>query len=325
MSKLEQWIAQLDHQPVAPLIGYPGARLTKTTLRQNLSDAKTHIRSILAAHERWPADIVLPMMDLAVEAGALGLATRFPENESPTVEEHPVREVSDLDRFRDIDVLSDRRLQSFLQTLSALAELSDTLLCAYVSGPFTLAGLLMGANDIAMATIRNPDLVHAAVEFSAQVIEAYATACIAAGACGVVILEPTAVLLSPSAFETFSGCHIARLTDRLGVPSVLHVCGQTTPLLDAMCATGVDGLSLDAPVDFPKVMSRVPPTVTMIGNIDPVRIMGADDANVVRTEVENLRAGMAARSNFILSTGCDLPLDTPPENIDVFLDAARAA
>jgi len=323
MNGLQRWIIELGHPPVAPLIGYPGARLTETTLRQNLSDAETQTQSILAAHKRWPADIVLPMMDLSVEAGALGLSVRFPDDESPTVEEHPIRQASDLDRFRNIDILTNPRLQSFLRTLSNLSDLSDTALCAYVVGPFTLAGLLMGASEIAMATIRNRDLVHQVVAFAARVVEVYAVECIAAGAVGVIILEPTATLLSPAAFEEFSGQHVAGLAERLAGISVLHVCGQTTALLDAMCDTGVDGLSLDAPVNFPGIIDHVPSSVIMIGNVDPVHVMGTDDTGEVQTEVERLRAGMAGHRNFILSTGCDLPLETPPENIDTFLITAR--
>jgi len=324
MSRLQQWMTKLGRPAVAPLIGAPGAALTSTTLRQNLSDEEAHTESIRAVHARWPSDIVLPMMDLSIEAGALGLAVRFSDHEPPTVQEHPVKEKADLDRFRAVDVLSDRRLRSVLRTLANLSSLDDAMLCAYAVGPFTLAGLLMGANEIAMATIRKPDLVHATLQFAARIAETYAAECLVAGAQGVLLLEPTAALLSPTAFEEFSGRYIARLTEQLDAMCMLHVCGQTTPLLDAMCATGVDGLSLDAPVDFPRVIDRIPVSMTLIGNIDPVRVLRAGDPGAVRAEVRCLRAGMARHENFILSTGCDLPLETPPETIDAFFDAARA-
>jgi uroporphyrinogen decarboxylase len=32
---------------------------------------------------------------------------------------------------------------------------------------------------------------------------------------------------------------------------------------------------------------------------------------------------MSGADNFILSTGCDLPMDTPMENIDAFMKVAR--
>jgi len=44
----------------------------------------------------------------------------------------------------------------------------------------------------------------------------------------------------------------------------------------------------------------------------------------VRREVEALLAQMAPYPNFILGTGCDLPAETPLENIEAFIAAGRA-
>ena len=68
---------------------------------------------------------------------------------------------------------------------------------AYVSGPFTLAGLMIGANDIAIATIDSPEVVQATVNFCEHVIIDYAKALRQAGAGMICILEPTAMMLSP--------------------------------------------------------------------------------------------------------------------------------
>jgi len=323
MNPLQDWINKLGHLPVAPLIGYPGARLTGTTLRENLFDAGTHANSLRAIGSRWHPDILLPMMDLSVEAAALGLSVRFPDNESPTVEEHPVRDSADLDRFGAADIVADPRLQSFLSTILELADRAETPLGAYVVGPFTLTGLLMGANEAAIATIRNPDLVHAVLQFSTRVSRAYTHACVEAGADLIVILEPTAVLLSPVAFSEFSGQYVQSIASDCSAISVLHICGDTTALLDAMCETGVHGLSLDSVVDFGVAIKNVPQSIVLIGNVDPVRVMGAADPSVVTTAVRDLLKAMKGHRNFILSTGCDLPLDTPPENIDKLIHTAR--
>ena len=325
MNALRNWVERLGRLPVAPLIGYPGARLTGTTLRENLFDAETHTNSLRAIASRWHPDILLPMMDLSVEAAALGLSVRFPDNESPTVEEHPVRRLADLERFAATDILADPRLQAFLHTISDLADREEASLGAYVVGPFTLAGLLMGANEAAIATIRNPDLVHEVLQFSTQVSRSYAYACVEAGADLVVILEPTAVLLSPMAFSEFSGQYVQSIASGCAALSVLHICGDTSALLDGMCETGVHGLSLDSVVDFGAAVKNVPESVVLIGNIDPVRVMGAADPSVVTGAVRDLIEAVNGHKNFILSTGCDLPLETPLENIDKLIDTARPA
>ncbi len=308
---------------VVPLMGYPGAALTQTSLRDNLFRSELHARSILALYERHQPDLVFPMMDLAVEAGALGLHVEFPENESPTVTEHPVRQTADLKRFEAIDVLMDKRLISFLETLSHLRKQLDTPVAAYVTGPFTLAGLLMGATQIAEATIENPTLTVAVLELATRVIKDYALASVDAGAQLVVYLEPTAVMLSPSFFQTFSGSFVAQIEEVLDVPGVLHICGDTTHLIPHIIKTGVQGLSLDSLVKFADARKAVPSEIVLIGNIDPVSIMAQGSEMQVRSAVRSLLDDMHGDASFVLSTGCDLPLETPQRNIRTFMEEGR--
>jgi len=317
------FIHRNGERPVAPLMGYPGAKITGTSLRANLFTAVTHAKSIYRLWETYKPDIVFPMMDLAVEAGALGLRVRFPENGSPTVEEHPIASEGDLARFRDVNIREDARLQSFVETIRRLKSQVEVAVAGYVVGPFTLTGLMMGASAAAVATVRDPQLVHRVTGFTAQIARTYAEMCLAAGADFITFLEPTAALLSPSAFRVFSGNYISRLAREIGSWTVLHICGSTTHLLEAMCETGVNGLSLDSAVDFPKVASSIPRDVVIMGNIDPVAVMGSSDSGRVRIAVHQLQDAMRGFPNFVLSTGCDLPLETPLKNIYVFMEEAR--
>jgi len=322
--RLHQLLSGGARPAVAPLVGYPGAMLTGTSLRENLFDTSRHVESLRAIHKRWRPDVMFPMMDLAVEAGALGLPVRFPEEESPSVEHHPVSSSHDLEPLREADLLSDPRLCTFLDTVRSLAEFPDTLPGAYVVGPFTLAGLLMGASEVAVATIRQPKLVHELLAFATARIHQYAEACIEAGAKLIVYLEPTAVLISPQAFASFPGPYLTELLNTQRAHTVLHICGNTTPLLPEMCKTGVEGLSLDAAVDFAQAASLVPPSIVLIGNIDPVKTMGSRDPSIVAACVRNLQHAMSGQTNFLLSTGCDLPLETPLQNIDTFMEIGRS-
>ncbi len=97
-------------------------------------------------------------------------------------------------------------------------------------------------------------------------------------------------------------------------------------ILDNMVATGADVLSLDsaaAGVDLVKAMERVPEDVCVLGNINPTGTILTGDSSEVEKEVSNLLELMQPYPNFILSTGCDLPLDTSIENIAAFMKAGR--
>ena len=321
--RLIDWVREFDGPPVVPLAGYPGIQLTRSTIKQNIFNAELQARSIYKLMEQIRPDAAFVLMDLSVEAGALGLPVRFPISESATVEWHPVKQVSDLDQYKVVDPMYDGRVWTFVETVRLLARKLDIPVCAYVSGPFTLAGLMIGAGDIAMATIDSPQIVHATVNFCEHVIIDYAKALQKAGANMICILDPTAVMLSPAAFSEFAGRSIENLVRHLDTRTILHVCGNTEHLTEAMCATGVQALSLDALVDMPKIAPQVPSDIVLIGNVNPVSTLLQADPPTVRRKTQELMTAMADYDNFVISTGCDLPAETPIENIIAFVEAAR--
>ena len=307
MMRMMDWVRSLGRPPVVPLAGYPGTQLTRSTIKQNMFNAELQARSLYKLVELTRPDAAFVLMDLSVEAGALGLPVRFPLSESATVEWHPVKTVADLDQYKVVDPMYDGRVWVFLETVRLLASRLDVPLGAYVSGPFTLAGLMVGANDVAIATVDSPEVVHATVNFCEHVIVEYAKALERAGAASICILDPTAVILSPDAYWDFAGRTVQNIVRHLESWTMLHICGNTSHLIEHMSETGVHALSLDSLVDIPAVAPRVPPGVTIMGNVNPVSTMLQGDAAAVRRETQDLLDAMAGYDNFVLSTGCDLP------------------
>ena len=322
--RLIDMVRESPRRLVMPLAGYPGVQLTRSTVKQNEFNAELQARSLYKLAERTLPDAIFMMMDLSVEAGALGLPIKFPLQESATVEWHPVKSVSDLDQFKVVDPLYDGRAWVFQETVRQLSRKLSIPVGGYVIGPFSLAGLMIGANDIALATIDAPDVVRATVNFCEHVVIEYAKALEAAGAGMIAILEPTAVILSPEAYWEFSGQSTANVIRHLDIKTVLHVCGNTEHLIEPMCRTGAQGLSLDSAVNFPKVAPRVDPEVVLIGNLNPVTDMLNGDREDVRNATLELLDSMRSAANFIASTGCDLPAETPIENIAEFCRTVKS-
>ena len=288
-------------------------------------NAELQARSLYKLAEQVRPDAMFTMMDLSVEAGALGLPVKYPLGESATVEWHPVREVADLDQYKVIEPLYDGRVWVYLETVRLMAQRLDMPVGAYISGPFTLAGLMIGANNIALATIDSPDVVLATVNFCEHVIVEYAKALLDAGASMICILDPTAVILSPAAYWRFAGQSSKSVIRHLDTRTILHICGNTEHLIEPMCRTGTHGLSLDSRVDLPRVAPAVPRDVVLIGNVDPVVTMLQGDRAKVRADTTALLTAMRDYDNFIPSTGCDLPSDTPIANIVEFVETVKSA
>jgi uroporphyrinogen decarboxylase len=324
MNTLRDIVDRSPHRLVVPLMGFPGIYLTQSTIWQNEFNSELQYRTVKALVDRFMPDAVFSFMDLSVEAGAVGIPVIFPENGSPNIEQHPVKKVEDLARFKDLDVRYDARVNTYVDVIKRIKDNLDVLTGAYVIGPFTLSGLMMGATQIALATIDQPELVNEVLKFSTQTITRYGELLVEAGADMVCILEPTATFLSPEAFCSFSAPYIEQIVKTLDIPSILHICGNTKNLVRVMCETGVQGLSLDAPVDFVATIQQIPENIVLIGNVDPVSIMVNGTPDQVRLAVKSLLEKMEPYPNFILSTGCDLPPETMLKNIQAFMEAGRA-
>ncbi len=320
--KIIEMAKNSNRRLVAPLMGFPGTSLTNTTIKANLHNPDIQFKTVHALWSKFRPDAMFFFMDLTVEAQAIGLPVRFPENESPSVENHPLKSEADLQNFRVPNPEKGGRTPIFIDVMKWMQSL-DCARGAYAIGPFTLAGLMMGAQSAAIATLKNRNYIKSVLEYTVNVVCEYVKALGRAGADMIAILEPTATILSPRAFEEFSGQYIKRIVGCTQKPIILHICGDTTHLVKKMCETGAQALSLDGPVNFPNIIKDVPQDIVLVGNIDPVRVMMNMKPDQVYSETSKLLESMKGHDNFILSTGCDLPPETPLPNIESFMKCGR--
>ncbi|MBN1557730.1 MAG: uroporphyrinogen decarboxylase family protein [Lentisphaerae bacterium] len=315
---------------VVPLVGFPGLNMTGCTIKLAQQNYGEHYRVIKAIADAFEPDVIFPLMDLAVEANALGRYTVFPQAESATV----VKDTFSLDELtqrEQVNVAFDTRLMGYVETmkLMCIGLPEEILKGAYVTGPYSLAALMMGADEAAMATVLSPDVLHTVCEFTTERIQKYVRLLIAAGTQVICILEPSAVMLGPDQFKAFSADYVNHIIESCkftGVATVYHTCGNTMHLAGKMVDAGVNAVSLDsaeAGVDLPAVAGNVPEHVVVMGNINPTGAILTGKPPDVEGRVSDLLKRMAPYPNFVLSTGCDLPQETPLENIHAFMRAGR--
>lgn len=315
---------------VVPLMGFPGVELAGSNIKLAQQNYGEHFRAIRLLVERFMPDLVFPLMDLSVEANAVGRYTIFPRDDSATVPKDHFH-FGEIERLRNINISFDSRIASYVETVKMMrVGLPEQVLKgAYITGPYTLAALIMGADDAAMATLTDREQLHRLCELTTEKIQEYARLLIAAGTQLLCVLEPSAVMLSPDQFKEFSADYIGHINQSCrysGVETVYHTCGNTMHLAPAMAAAGVSGVSLDsaeAGVNLRKVADLLPDNIAIIGNINPATIMLKGSPEAVRADVRRLKKEMADVPNFILSTGCDLPQETPMENIRAFMEEGR--
>lgn len=308
---------------IIPLLGAPGARMTGTTLKENLTNAEIQFSSLAKLMEEFQPDGIFFMMDLTVEAEALGLEIGFPEDDNPYVKEHPIKGPDELSSVVNSWRGISGRMGVFAEVADKMARELPGKRGSYVIGPLSLAGELVGVTDLCMKLIEDPAFAESVIDFCSRVVSEYSRALIDHGADMIAVLEPTAVLLSKRQFKRFALPYFERLRSELSKPLIYHICGDTEHIVEPMGASGAHGLSLDSMVDLKAVAEKIPEDVFLIGNIDPVKVFLQSNEEEVERETAKLLEKMKAVPNFILSSGCDIPLETPPENISAFFRAGR--
>ena len=176
-------------------------------------------------------------------------------------------------------------------------------------------------SELMSATRRDPDLVHALLEKAMEFLVSYARAFKEAGAHGLLVAEPAAGLISPAFCQTFSSDYVKRMVDATQDESfvvILHNCGNASGQVTSMLFTGAKGLHFGNVVDMNQIMPQLPSEVLGFGNVDPLKVMKMGEAFDVKSRTLELLEQMSKYRNFVLSTGCDVPLGATIENMDAF-------
>ncbi|MDZ7820443.1 MAG: uroporphyrinogen decarboxylase family protein [Candidatus Marinimicrobia bacterium] len=313
---------------VAPLLGFPAVKAAGTSIKLAQQNANEHMKVMRRIHKAWNPDVIFTLMDLSVEANALGRETDFPQNEAATVVNFDYDRNRDLPFLKNIDVRDDGRLLSYVETHRRMKKVlpENILRGAYVTGPYTLAGLILGAENAAMRTMTKAEDFHALCRVCCEKVLDYTRLLIDAGAQLIAVLDPSAMMLGPVAFRDFSVRYVKpviELCHENDTGMIFHVCGNTEHLLEAMNRSGADALSLDSDVDFTKAAKVLNENIVLIGNLCPTGKIMTDTPGSVQNEVKDLLNVMKDVPNYILSTGCDLPAEVPEENVTAFMKAAR--
>ncbi len=331
LSELTKAAYAENRRLIAPLVGFPGCNLTGFSIKVAQQNHSIHFACISELVKVLKPDIAFMLMDLSVEANALGLPVRFPTDDSSSVEKHPVDRLDQLEGYKRIKILQDARVQSYAKTIEMMriGLPQEILVAAYVVGPLTLAGLLRSVEEIAIDSILNPQILHGLCRFATEIIQKYAGALINAGADIICILEPSAMMLGPQQFRTFSGEYVTRIMESYrheNVETIYHVCGNTMHLIKEMADTGIAAVSLDSAengVDIAKAAQMVPENVVIMGNVSSTVVMTDGSAETVNKATREVLVKMRPYPNFILSTSCDIPQQAPPENLKAFMQTGR--
>ena len=134
-----------------------------------------------------------------------------------------------------------------------------------------------------------------------------------------------ATMVSTPMVEEFAFAYLEPLirhVKSLGALVLLHICNDTTRLLNRMVEIGADILSLDCQVDLGRARQIVAGRASISGNVatQDLARMGAE--HIYQASCRCIEQA-ALGGRFTLSSSCEVPFETPAENIDAMVRAAR--
>lgn len=307
-----------------PLMAYNGAELTRTRLNDVVTNGTCQAECVSALAARYPSAASVMVMDLSVEAEAFGSETRTMGNETPTIIGSIVHDAGGAERLVVPEVGAGRTGVYLDAAARASADITDRPVFGCLIGPFSLAGRLCGMTETLMNVHSEPEMLHVVLRKTTAFILKYARAFKESGVQGIVIAEPAAGLISPVHCDEFSSQYIASIVDAVQDDEymvILHNCGGAGAHAESMESTGAMGLHFGNSAVMAGVLRDVSPGTLACGNLDPVGVLKNGTEEDVHRAALQLLHDTSGYSNFILSTGCDVPPGTPLENIDAFFRA----
>jgi uroporphyrinogen decarboxylase len=316
--------------PTGPLAVHFCAGRAGYTLRQYTTDARVMADSVLRYHDRFRPDAVWLSADTWVSAQAMGAQVGAFDDHQPfgALGRPLIESAADLDGIPAPDVLTQGRYPLMLEALARICDAlgKDVFIVAcFDQYPFSLASALMGLDRFMLKLTDDPRLVEAVMERCLEFGVAYGRALSAAGADMLSGGDSPAGLVGPKFYRElalpFERRLIARLKSATDKPVSLHICGDATPILGDMAASGADVLEIDHQVDLANACRIAGPDIALWGNLDPVGVLMQGSAEQVRRAargaVEAIRG--CGHRRFVLSSGCTLAPETPPENVAAML------
>ena len=324
---VKNWIKDVINSPVrlaVPVMTHPGIEMIGKTILEAVTDGHVHFAAVKAVNERFPSAAATTIMDLTVEAEAFGAEIHFSENEVPTVTGRLVSDYDSVEQLKIPEVSAGRVPQYILANRLAAENINDKPVWSGCIGPFSLAGRLYDMTEIMVGMYIEPDTINLLLQKCTEFIIKYGKELKKTGVDGILIAEPAAGLLSNDDCQNFSSVYVKQIVEALQDDSFavfLHNCGNKGQCTPAMLYTGASGYHFGDAMNMKEALEACPDNVLVMGNISPVGMFKMGTPETMRQTVLDLLHQTENDKNFVLSSGCDTPPQSPFANIEAFYDA----
>jgi len=340
MTNKERIEALLKGQPIDRVPFYPFvlgfcARNVGYPIASIYSDAKRSFEAQLWTMKQYGFDWGPIYGYASYGTWEFGGEVKMPRGEyeqAPSHKMFPVQSEEDLFRLQLPDVRNAGCIPIAME-FSQLQDKLDIPISVVLGGNLTIAGNICPVERLCRWMLKKPELAHRvlrlATDHIVDVVRYWADT-FGAGRVIPKIWEPLATnhIISPKQFEQFVLPYLRESSERIlamGVRHILyHICGEQNANLPywAQVPMGDPGLCSFGPeVDIDTAIKYFGDTCIIIGNIDPKVIQNGPPDQIYRLCKETIEKGKRAPRGYMLSSGCEIPPETPPYNVYVMREA----
>jgi uroporphyrinogen decarboxylase len=231
-------------------------------------------------------------------------------------------------KFKLPDLMQKVRLPYYVEICKILkSEIGDAALDVVITGPWTTAAELRGAEKLIYDTADDPGFVNELMRHCTDYTKMIGAAIVEAGADIVTFGDPSSgtSVISPAMFRKWSKPYLEETINYLrvkGATLCLHVCGKVDPIMEDMVAIGVDAISIDGPSSLKQMVDISQGRLVTIGNA-PTGLFVEGTKEQLEAAARDCIDTAAAGGAYILSSGCQIPENASLENVLHFLEYAR--
>jgi MtaA/CmuA family methyltransferase len=245
---------------------------------------------------------------------------------------------SDLVHLTPPNPYTGKRMSDRMAAISRMHERyrSDVPVMGWVEGALAEAADLRGVSATLMDMYDYPELLGDLLEMCVEVGIAFARAQIEAGADVIGLGDAIASQISPRMYRKWALPYEQRIfaaVHDMGALARLHICGDTSRILNDMATSGADIIDIDwmvpmgqaagsfsAAGSFCAADAPHPSAAPAVcGNIDPVAVLLRGTPEEVYTATQRCLALGGPRS--FSAAGCEIPQKTPRANLEAQIRA----
>lgn len=299
-----------------PIFMMHAANQNGNSYSEFMQDHRLPVESNLKLLEMYDHDAVSVISDPNRETAAFGAEVTFDGDSSPKAS-IVINSEEDVENLQIPDVYSNPRTLDRINGVRLFRE--------KLGEPFPIIGWIEAVGR-GLRFVRHlaaddehdyePDMVKALQQKCLQTAKDFALAQIKAGANIIGIGDAVCSQISKDMYDEF--ClplhqELFKFIHDNGAIVKVHICGNITHILPS-ALTDLDILDADWMVDMGEAHKIMGDGVMICGNIDPVAVIMEGSKELIKQKFEEAKNSVP-RENWILMGGCEIPRDTPVENV----------